>query len=70
MYDAFITEKYKDKNSGEDKARFHAVGVAFDSDKGGIDLVIPPGLSVSGTVYIRERKAKADAGADADDIPH
>jgi hypothetical protein len=57
MYDAFITEKYEDKkNGGAEKARFTRVGVAFDSDKGGFDLKVPAGMSISGTVHIRPRK--------------
>jgi hypothetical protein len=60
MYDAFIAEKYEDKKKGGEKARFTRVGVAFDSDKGGFDLKLPEGISVSGSVYIRPRKERQD----------
>lgn len=62
MYDAFIAEKYADKNSGgKEKARFTRVGVAFDSEKGGFDLKLPAGISISGTVHIRPRKEREEA---------
>jgi hypothetical protein len=61
MYDAFIAEKYEDnKNGGGEKARFTRVGVAFDSDKGGFDLKVPAGMSISGTVHIRPRKERQE----------
>ena len=62
MYDAFIAEKYQDKkNGGKEKARFTQVGVAFDSDNGGFDLVIPDRLSVSGKIHVRPRKEREEA---------
>jgi len=60
MYDAFIAEKYEDKKNGGEKARFTRVGVAFDSDKGGFDLKVPAGMSISGTVHIRPRKDRQE----------
>ena len=61
MYDAFIAEKYEDKkNGGKEKARFTRVGVAFNSEKGGFDLKLPEGISVSGAVYIRPRKERQE----------
>ena len=65
MYDAFIAEKYEDKKTGAEKPRYTRVGVAFDSDKGGFDLKIPAGLSVSGTVHVRPRRTD-EAGDDAE----
>ena len=56
MYDAFIAETYQDKKNGGEKARFTRVGVAFESDKGGFDLKVPKGMSISGTVHVRPRK--------------
>jgi hypothetical protein len=62
MYDAFIAEKYEDKkNGGGEKARFTRVGVAFDNEKGGFDLKVPAGMSISGTVHVRPRKEREDA---------
>jgi hypothetical protein len=62
MYDAFIAEKYEDKkDGGKEKARFTRVGVAFDSDKGGFDLKVPAGMSISGTVHVRPRNERQGA---------
>ena len=61
MYDAFIAEKYEDKKTGEERARFTRIGVAFDSDKGGFDLKLPAGIAISGTVHIRPRKDRSAA---------
>ena len=47
MYDLYMKEEYKD-GGGEKKAMFHKVGVAFDAKKGGFDLVIAPGVAISG----------------------
>jgi len=69
VYDAFVTEEYD--HEGVRKARFHKVGIAFEAKKGkGLDLIIPPGVSVSGRVSIRERRAQPDAGAAEDEIPY
>jgi hypothetical protein len=65
MYDLVIKEDYKDGSGGK-KTAFHKVGVAFDAKTGGFDLVIPPGVSISGKAYARPRKerAKGDSGHD------
>jgi hypothetical protein len=66
MYDLCMKEEYKD-DTGEKKATFHKVGVAFDAKKGGFDLVIAPGVAISGKAYVRPRRERAgavDNGAD------
>jgi hypothetical protein len=69
IYDAFVTEEYE--QSGDKKARFFNVGVAFPAKKGhGFDLIIAQGISVTGRVSVRERKGQSDAGADANEIPY
>ena len=61
IYNAYITEDYKDKNTGEEKTSFTNVGTAFPHKDGkGFNLVIPNGLALSGKVLIRERKGKDD----------
>jgi hypothetical protein len=69
VYDAFVTEEYE--HNGGTKARFFNIGVAFPAKKGnGFDLIIPPGISVTGRVSIRERKGQPETGADADEIAY
>ena len=74
IYDALIPESYADKN-GEEQARFHRVGTLFPAKSGeGFNLEIPPGISLSGRVLFRPRKAKTEAAEpapseDGDDIP-
>lgn len=61
IFNAFITEEYEDKNTGEVKTSFTRVGTAFPHKKGnGFNLVIPDGLAISGRVLITERKNKDD----------
>ncbi len=72
IYDAFITEEYEDKG-GAKKPRFHQVGVAFDAKNGeGMDVIIPPGLSVTGRISIRRRKVReaGEAKLDDDEVPY
>ena len=45
---------------GKDES-FINVGVAFEREGGGMSVIIPPGLSVSGRVTIMPRKEKTDA---------
>ncbi len=62
MYDAFIAGKYEDKkNGGAKKVRYSRVGIAFDAEDGGFDLIIPDQMSVSGKVHVRPRKEREDA---------
>lgn len=56
MYSAFVTEKYTSK--GEKKVRHHKVGVGFDAEKGGVDVIIAPGVSVSGKLHVRPQVAR------------
>ncbi|WP_230169690.1 hypothetical protein [Roseomonas sp. CECT 9278] len=55
-YDVLIVEEY-----GEGKTKFYNVGVAFERDEGGMSVLIPPGISVSGRLTIMARKEKAEA---------
>ena len=66
MYDLCMKEEYKGGN-GEKKATFHKVGVAFDAKKGGFDLVIAPGVSISGKAYVRPRRERAGGDEAMDD---
>lgn len=53
IYNAYIVEDGKDE-----KSFWHKVGSAFPHNDGqGIDLVLPPGISVSGRITLRERRA-------------
>ena len=65
MYNAFVTEEYKSK--GETKVRHHKVGVGFDAKKGGVDVIFPPGVSVSGKVHVRPQKEREAATQEIDD---
>lgn len=57
IYNAYIVEEGKDE-----KSFWHKVGSAFPHIDGqGIDLVLPPGISVSGRITLRERKSDDDA---------
>lgn len=61
---AFLVEE----REGRD-AYWHRVGTAWKhSDGKGFDIVLPPGMSLSGRIVIRERKPKDAAGSD-DDTP-
>jgi hypothetical protein len=62
-----MKEEYKD-GAGEKRATFHKVGVAFDAKRGGIDLVIAPGVSISGKAYVRPRRERAGAADDGADF--
>jgi len=66
IFNAYITEDYTDKKTGEEKTSFTNVGTAFPHKKGnGFNLVIPDGLAISGRILITERKAK-DGQPDAE----
>ena len=61
IFNAYITEDYTDKNTGEEKTSFTRVGTAFPHKKGnGFNLVIPDGLAISGRILITERKSQDD----------
>ena len=54
MYDAFITEKYEDKKNGQAQSPvLHGSASPCEADKGGFDLKVPAGMSISGTVHVR-----------------
>lgn len=61
-WDALITENYT--HNGEDKTKFHRVGVAFQNSKQGFDVIFFEGISVSGRVTILPRLASDREAAD------
>jgi hypothetical protein len=65
MYRAFVTEKYT--SNGEKKVRHHRVGVGFDAEKGGVDVIIAPGVSVSGKLHVRPERERAGGAETMDD---
>jgi hypothetical protein len=67
MYRAFVTERYQSR--GEMKVRHHRVGVGFDSEKGGVDVIFPPGVSVSGKVHIRPERERTGGGDQWEEEP-
>lgn len=62
IFDAFIVEKYD--SNGQEKRKWHEVGTAFPSKsgKGGYNLYITPGLSVSGQIVILPRSERKSDG--------
>ena len=58
-YDVLKVEEYGDEENK--KAKFYNVGVAFERDDGGMSVIIPEGISVSGRLSIMPRKEKTDA---------
>jgi len=62
--DAFVVETYKDKQSGEEKSKYHQVGNVVAHKKGeGQTLYLIPGISVSGEIVIFPRKARPADGS-------
>ena len=55
IFNVIVPEEYTDKN-GEVKKLYHRVGTAFEIESGGMSVVIPEGLSVSGRFVILPRK--------------
>ena len=56
IYDVLTAEKYTDK-AGWEQARFFTVGTAFENRNGeGFNIEIPPGIAISGRVFLRPRK--------------
>ncbi len=52
------------KEGSDRKATWHEVGAVWPHKKGnGFDLVIPPGISVTGRIVCTERKEKEPAAA-------
>jgi hypothetical protein len=57
--EAFVVENYK--ANGEEKAHWHRVGTAFPQKTGeGFNLVIPAGVSVSGSIVLLPKKEKSE----------
>ena len=62
IYDVLIVEKYTDK-SGEEQAKFYMAGTAFENRSGeGFNIEIPPGIAISGRVFLRPRKEREGSG--------
>lgn len=62
IYDVLIPEEYETSN-GEVKTKFWQMGVAFKHEDGeGLNLIIAPGVSISGKAIIRPRlESRKDA---------
>jgi hypothetical protein len=45
-YDVLLIEEYGETN--DRKARFYNIGTAFETDKGGMSVLIPEGISITG----------------------
>lgn len=58
-YDVVLVEEYGD--AADRKAKFYNVGVAFERDEGGMSVIIPEGISVTGRLSILPRKDKPEA---------
>lgn len=57
IHEAFVVENYK--SEGEEQSQWHRVGTAFPNKSGGgFSLVIPKGVSLSGTIQIQPKKEK------------
>ena len=63
QYNLSIPEERKDKETGEVKTIWHRVGSGFEQKGGGVALVIPPGVSISGRVLMFERDKAEPASA-------
>lgn len=60
VQEAFIAENFKGENN-EEKTNWIRVGVVFQHKNGdGFNLVIPKGMSLSGTVQLFPKKEKSD----------
>jgi hypothetical protein len=62
MYDAMVKSRYESR--GTMKTRFHKVGVAFDVEGGGFDVIIQDNTAVGGKIHVRPRRERgvADMG--------
>lgn len=69
IYDAIIPENYEDKKTAEEKVWFHRPGARLfpAKDTDGFTLEIPPGISLSGRVIFRPRKARAATSVNSDE---
>ena len=57
IHEAFVVENYQ--HEGKEQSRWHRVGTAFPNSSGtGFSLVIPDGVSLSGTIQILPKKEK------------
>ena len=65
IYNLLLAEERPDEN-GEVRTYWHSAGTAFPHKNGdGFNLVIPPGMSLSGRVLMLPRKARENAAPDA-----
>lgn len=61
VYDVVVFEEYTDKE-GVVKSKSYQIGAAFESkDSNAMNVVLPPGISVSGRFTILPRKEKTEA---------
>ncbi|VVS99829.1 hypothetical protein [Hoeflea sp. EC-HK425] len=54
-FDVCVPEKYQTDN-GEEKTKYYQVGVAFEIESGGMSVILPEGISLSGRFVIFPRK--------------
>ena len=65
IYNLLLAEERSDDN-GEVRTYWHSAGTAFPHKNGdGFNLVIPPGMSLSGRVLMLPRKTRENAAPDA-----
>lgn len=57
LYNVIVTEERTDRN-GEVRKFYHRVGTAFEIDSGGMSVVLPEGISLSGRFAILPRKER------------
>lgn len=63
-YDILIVREYTDSN-GEVRNQYYRAGVAFENSKGGMNLEIVEGMTITGRALVMPRKDRAE-----DDGPH
>lgn len=63
-YDVIVPEDYT-SGDGEIKTRYHTVGVAFENKASGMDVILPPGIALSGRFTILPRRAAKGSGEEA-----
>ncbi len=70
IFNVWVTEEYTKKGSDKKETGFYRVGTAFThKDDKGLNLIIPKGISISGKVLFRERKA-GDNQPDVSEAEH
>lgn len=60
LYNVVVTEERTDR-SGEVRKFYHRVGSAFEIDSGGMSVVLPDGIALSGRFAILPRKDRDES---------